>query len=159
MTILENLVKELTTEKNNGVESYLFAIQYTNDIVSVVEMAIAEIAKNIDMFTVSNKNGDAQLKFKATKQVKEILKKYETVATFKTETVEKMNTQSDKINRGHCIEMILFGYTENGVLKSQSKIDGVFNGKNVQVKSSLISFNENGKNNGTSAATIVKKIA
>jgi hypothetical protein len=35
----------------------------------------------------------------------------------------------------------------------------VFNGKNVQVKSSLISFNENGKNNGTSAATIVKKIA
>ena len=89
MTILENLVKELTTEKNNGVESYLFAIQYTNDIVSVVEMAIAEIAKNIDMFTVSNKNGNAQLKFKATKQVKEILKKYETVATFKTETVEK----------------------------------------------------------------------
>ena len=159
MTILENLIKELTTEKNNGVESYLFAIQYTNDIVSVVEMAIAEIAKNIDMFTVSNKNGDAQLKFKATKQVKEILKKYETVATFKTETVEKMNTQSDKINRGHCIEMILFGYTENEVLKSQSKIDCVFNGKNVQVKSSLISFNENGKNNGTSAATIVKKIA
>ena len=45
MTILENLIKELTTEKNNGVESYLFAIQYTNDIVSVVEMAIAEIAK------------------------------------------------------------------------------------------------------------------
>ena len=33
------------------------------------------------------------------------------------------------------------GYTENEVLKSQSKIDGVFNGKNVQVKSSLISFN------------------
>ena len=151
MTILENLVKELTTEKNNGVESYLFAIQYTNDIVSVVEMAIAEIAKNIDMFTVSNKNGNAQLKFKATKQVKEILKKYE--------TVEKMNAQSDKINRGHCIEMLLFGYTENEVLKSQSKIDGVFNGKNVQVKSSLISFNENGKSNGTSAATIVKKIA
>ena len=70
-----------------------------------------------------------------------------------------MNTQSDKINRGHCIEMILFGYTENEVLKSQSKIDGVFNGKNVQVKSSLISFNENGKNNGTSTTTIVKKIA
>ena len=45
MTILENLIKELTTEKNNGVESYLFAIQYTNDIVSVVEIAIAEIAK------------------------------------------------------------------------------------------------------------------
>ena len=159
MTILENLIKELTTEKNNGVESYLFAIQYTNDIVSVVEMAIAEIAKNIDMFTVSNKNGDAQLKFKATKQVKEILKKYETVATFKTETVGKMNSQSDKINRGHCIEMLLFGYTEKEVLKSQLKIDGVFNDKNVQVKSSLISFNENGKNNGTSAATIVKKIA
>lgn len=159
MTILENLVKELATEKNNGVESYLFAIQYTNDIVSVVEMVIAEIAKNIDIFTVSNKNGNAQLKFKATKQVKEILKKYETVATFKTETVEKMNAQSDKINRGHCIEMLLFGYTENEVLKSQSKIDGVFNGKNVQVKSSLISFNEKGKNNGTSAATIVKKTA
>ena len=123
MTILENLIKELTIEKNNGVESYLFAIQYTSDIVSVVEMVIAEIAKNIDMFTVSNKNGNAQLKFKATKQVKEILKKYETVATFKTETVEKMSAQSDKINRGHCIEMLLFGYTENEVLKSQSKID------------------------------------
>ena len=54
MTILENLINELTTEKNNGVESYLFAIQYTNDIISVVEMAIAEIAKNIDMFTISN---------------------------------------------------------------------------------------------------------
>lgn len=70
MTILENLIKELTIEKNNGVESYLFAIQYTSDIVSVVEMVIAEIAKNIDMFTVSNKNSNAQLKFKATKQVK-----------------------------------------------------------------------------------------
>ena len=141
MTILENLINELTTEKNNGVESYLFAIQYTNDIISVVEMAIAEIAKNIDMFTVSNKNGNAQLKFKATKQVKEILKKYETVATFKTETVEKMNAQSDKINRGHCIEMLLFGYTENEVLKSQSKIDGVFNGKNVQVKQYFTVYN------------------
>lgn len=123
MTILENLIKELTIEKNNGVESYLFAIQYTSDIVSVVEMVIAEIAKNIDMFTVSNKNSNAQLKFKATKQVKEILKKYETIATFRTETVEKMNAQNDKINRGHCIGMLLFGYAENEVLKSQSKID------------------------------------
>ena len=159
MTILENLIKELTTEKSNSVESYLFAIQYTNDIVSVVEMAIAEIAKNIDMFTVSNKNDNAQLKFKATKQVKEILKKYETVATFDTATVEKMNAESGKINRGHCIEILLFKYTETEVLASQSKIDGVFNGKNVQVKSSLISFTKAGKNNGTSAATIVKKIA
>ena len=112
MTILENLINELTTEKNNGVESYLFAIQYTNDIVSIVEMAIAEIAKNIDMFTISNKNGNTQLKFKATKQVKEILKKYETVATFKTETVEKMNalwsgkaTSADRLSLKEIMEI------------------------------------------------------
>ena len=159
MTILENLIKELTTEKNNGVESYLFAIQYTNDIVSVVEMAIAEIAKNIDMFTVSNKNGDAQLKFKATKQVKEILKKYETVATFKTETVEKINTQNNKINHKHYIKILLFNYTKNKILKNQSKINDIFNNKNIQIKSSLISFNKNNKNNRANTATIVKKIA
>lgn len=159
MTILENLEREIATEKANGVDSYLFAVQYTNEIVSVVEIAIAEIVSLIDMFTVARKNGNTQLKFKATKQVKEILKKYATVATFDTATVERMNAESEKINRGHCIEMLLFGYTETEVLASQSKIDGVFNGRNVQVKSSLISFTETGKNNGTSAATIVKKVA
>lgn len=159
MTILENLEKEIATEKANGVDSYLFAVQYTNETVSVVEVAIAEILSLVNMFTVARKNGNTQLKFKATKQVKELLKKYETVATFDTATVEKMNSASEKINRGHCIEMLLFGYTETEVLASQSKIDGVFNGKNVQVKSSLISFSETGKNNGTSAATIVKKVA
>ena len=159
MTILENLEKEVATEKANGVDSYLFAIQYTNEIVSVVEVAITEIPSLVNMFTVAKKNEDTQLKFKATKQVKELLKKYKTVATFDTATVEKMNAESGKINRGHCIEMLLFEYTEKEVLASQSKIDGVFNGKNIQVKSSLISFTKTGKNNGTSAATIVKKIA
>ena len=70
MTILENLIKELTTEKNNGVESYLFAIQYTNDIVSIIKITITEITKNINIFTTNNKNNNTQLKFKTTKQIK-----------------------------------------------------------------------------------------
>lgn len=45
MTILENLIKELTTEKNNGIKNYLFTIQYTNNIISITKMTITKITK------------------------------------------------------------------------------------------------------------------
>lgn len=158
MTILENLIKELTTEKNNGVESYLFAIQYTNDIVSIIKITITEITKNINIFTTNNKNNNTQLKFKTTKQIKKILKKYKTITTFKTKTIKKMNTQNNKINHKHYIKILLFNYTKNKILKNQSKINNIFNNKNIQIKSSLISFNKNNKNNKTNTTTIIKKI-
>lgn len=121
MTILENLIKELTTEKNNGVESYLFAIQYTNDIVSIIKITITEITKNINIFTTNNKNNNTQLKFKTTKQIKKILKKYKTITTFKTKTIKKMNTQNNKINHKHYIKILLFNYTKNKILKKSIK--------------------------------------
>ena len=159
MTILENLIKKLTTKKNNNIKIYLFTIQYTNNIISIIKIIITKITKNINIFTINNKNKNTQLKFKTTKQIKKILKKYKTITTFKTKTIKKINTQNNKINHKHYIKILLFNYTKNKILKNQSKINNIFNDKNIQIKSSLISFNEKGKNNGTSAATIVKKTA
>ena len=152
--IKENVINEVEKEKKNGVENYLFAVQFTNAIVSIVEVNFNEIIEISKYFTISGKS----VKFKATKEVKEILKNMPVVTTLKTEDIEKLNAEYEKINRGHAVEMLLFNYTVDEVLKSQEKIDGIYNNKKVQVKSSLISFKE-GKNNGTSSAEIVKHIA
>ena len=152
--IKENVINEIEKEKENGVENYLFAVQFTNSIVSIVEVNFNEIIEMSKYFTISGKS----IKFKATKEVKEILKNMPVATTLQTADIEKLNAEYDKINRGHAVEMLLFNYTAEEVLKSQEKIDGIYNGKKVQVKSSLISF-KNGKNNGTSNAEIVKHIA
>lgn len=152
--IKENIINEVEKEKKNGVENYLFAVQFTKAIVSVVEVNFNEIIEISKHFTISGKS----IKFKATKEIKEILKNMPVVTTLKTEDIEKLNAENEKINRGHAVEMLLFNYTVDEVLKSQKKVDGIYNNKKVQVKSSLISFKE-GKNNGTSSAEIVKHIA
>ena len=151
--IKENVLNEIEKEKENGVENYLFAVQFTNSIVSIVEVNFNEIIEMSKYFTISGKS----IKFKATKEVKEILKNMPVTTTLQTADIEKLNTEYDKINRGHAVEMLLFNYTAEEVLKSQEKIDGIYNGRKGQVKSSLISF-KNGKNNGTSNAEIVKHI-
>ena len=152
--IKENVVNEIAKEKSNGVENYLFAVQFEKDVISVVEVNFNEVIEISKYFSLSGKS----IKFKATKEVKEILKKMPVVTTLKTDDIEKLNAENEKINRGHAVEMLLFNYTVDEVLKSQEKIDGTYNNKKVQVKSSLISFKE-GKNNGTSSAEIVKHIA
>ncbi|MGN0961489.1 MAG: hypothetical protein ACI4PF_04750 [Christensenellales bacterium] len=152
--IKENVINEIEKEKKGGVENYLFAVQFRNDVISVVEVNFEKVVEISKYFSLSGKS----IKFKATKEVKEILKKMPVVTTLKTDDIEKLNAENEKINRGHAVEMLLFNYSADEVLKSQEKIDGTYNGKKVQVKASLISFKD-GKNNGTSNAEIVKHIA
>ena len=50
---------------------------------------------------------------------------------------------------------MLFNTYLTEILASQSEVDGKFNGKNVQVKASLVTWNKTtGKNNSASIATV-----
>ena len=95
------------------------------------------------------------------KDWKKTIESFPKVATFDRKIIdnalEKGQTEKgkSKVNYGHALEHILFNTSFTEILSSQSEVDGIYNGKKVQVKASLVTWNKvTGKNNSASIATV-----
>lgn len=148
---IERIEKTIEDMERNGVTSYIFAVQFTPKTVSFVKVSTREVIKFSSFFKISNN----RILFKATKDIKNVLKNYPVIFECATNIIENIALSDNRINKGHAAEIVFFNYDIDTVLKSKNKYDGIYNGEKVQLKTSLISW-KGSKNNGTSNATIVE---
>ena len=155
MTVLSNeelkrVNAEITANADRGVVAYVFAVQFTPEIVSFVRVPVEEARDIAPMLKPAGK----KIMFKTTREVKAFLKEYDIIFTISTAEIERVADSDDRINRGHAAEMVLFGHDADTSLRSQDKVDGYFNGEFLQLKASLISWSGT-SNNGMGSATFV----
>ena len=159
VNIKESVKNEVNVWVENGVECVLFAVTPNIDNVEVFEIPV-EVFAELDIFelTKNAKKYTYKVVSRGTKKVQKILADFPCVATFNRKKVVELAKQNN-VNNGEIIEMLLTDKTRDEV-KSNNKrgsSDGFFNGKNVQIKSSITTYNEKtGKNNSTSRTTIVE---
>ena len=160
MTIKEVAMKKAEMLKAENGECYLIAISDTRSTVAIHEIP-ADIFPTLDIFTMTEKEKTVKLTIRAIKEWKKTIETFPKVATFDRKIIDKALEKGQtekgksKVNYGHALEYILFNTSFTEILASKSEVDGKFNGKNVQVKASLVTWNKvTGKNNSASVATV-----
>ena len=160
MTIKEIAMKKAEMFKAENGDSYLIAISDTRNTVAIHEIPV-DVFPTLDIFTMTEKEKTVKLSIRAIKNWKKTIESFPKVATFDRKVIdnalEKGQTEKgkSKVNYGHALEHILFNTSFTEILSSQSEVDGIYNGKNVQVKASLVTWNKvTGKNNSASIATV-----
>ena len=159
INVKSSVKNEVAEWEKNGVEYVLFAVTPNITNIEVYEIPINEFAE-LDIFEITKvaKKDLYKVVSRGTKKTQKILANFPCVATFdRKTTVEKAKVE--KVNNGEMIEMILTNKTAEEVKKNNKRgsNDGFFNGKCVQIKSSITTYNETtGKNNSTGRTTIVE---
>ena len=160
MTIKEVAMKKAEMFKAENGDSYLIAISDTRNTVAIHEISV-DVFPTLDIFTMTEKEKTVKLTIRAIKEWKKTIETFPKVATFDREVIDKALEKGQtekgksKVNYGHALEHILFNTSFTEILASKSEVDGKFNGKNVQVKASLVTWNKvTGKNNSASVATV-----
>ena len=102
-----------------------------------------------------------KLSIRAIKDWKKTIESFPKVATFDRKVIDKALEKGQtekgksKVNYGHALEHVLFNTTFTEILASHAEVDGVYNGKRVQVKASLITYNQTtGRDNSASIVTV-----
>lgn len=160
MTIKEIAMKKVEMFKAENGDSYLIAISDTRNTVAVHEIP-ADVFPTLDIFTMTENERKVKLSLRAIKEWKKIIESFPKVATFDRKVIDNALEKGQnekgksKVNYGHALEHILFNTSFTEILASQSEVDGIYNGKKVQVKASLVTWNKvTGKNNSASIATV-----
>ena len=160
MTIKEIAMKKAEMFKAENGECYLIAISDTRSTIAIHEIPV-DIFPTLDIFTMTEKEKTVKLTIRAIKEWKKTIETFPKVATFDREVIDKALEKGQtekgksKVNYGHALEHVLFNTSFTEILASKSEVDGKFNGKNVQVKASLVTWNKvTGKNNSASVATV-----
>lgn len=160
MTIKEIAMKKAEMLKAENGESYLIAISDTRNTVAIHEIPV-DIFPTLDIFTMTEKEKTVKLTIRAIKDWKKTIENFPKIATIDRNEIDKALEKGQnekgksKVNYGHALEHILFNTSFTEILASQSEVDGIYNGKKVQVKASLVTWNKiTGKNNSASIATV-----
>lgn len=160
MTIKEIAMKKAEMLKAENGESYLIAISDTRNTVAIHEIPV-DIFPTLDIFTMAEKEKTVKLTIRAIKDWKKTIESFPKIVTIDRNEIDKAleKGQSEKgktkVNYGHALEHILFNTSFTEILASQSEVDGIYNGKKVQAKASLVTWNKTtGKNNSASIATV-----
>lgn len=160
MTIKEIAMKKAEMFKAENGECYLIAISDTRSTVAIHEIPV-DIFPTLDIFTMTEKEKTVKLTIRAIKEWKKIIESFPKIATFDRSEIDnalekgQKEKGKSKVNYGHAMEHVLFHTSFTEILASQSEVDGIYNGKKVQVKASLVTWNKTtGKNNSASIATV-----
>ena len=160
MTIKEVATKKAEMLKAENGESYLIAISDTRNTVAIHEIPV-EVFPTLNIFTMTEKEKTVKLAIRAIKEWKKIIESFPKIATFDRSEIDKALEKGQKekgkskVNYGHALEHVLFNTSFTEILASQSEVDGIYNGKKVQVKASLVTWNKiTGKNNSASISTV-----
>ena len=160
MTIKEVAMRKAEMLKAECGESYLIAISDTRNTVAIHEIPV-DVFPTLDIFTMTEKEKTVKLAIRAIKEWKKIIESFPKIATFDRSEIDsalekgQKEKGKSKVNYGHAMEHVLFHTSFTEILASQSEVDGIYNGKKVQVKASLVTWNKTtGKNNSASIATV-----
>ena len=160
MTIKEVATKKAEMLKAENGKSYLIAISDTKTTVAIHEIPV-DVFPTLNIFTMTEKEKTVKLAIRAIKEWKKTIESFPKIATFDRSEIDKALEKGQnekgksKVNYGHALEHVLFHTSFTEILASQSEVDGIYNGKKVQVKASLVTWNKTtGKNNSASISTV-----
>ena len=160
MTIKEVAMKKAEMFKAEKGESYLIAVSDSRYTVAVHEIP-ADVFPTLDIFTMTENERNVKLSLRAIKEWKTTITSFPKILTIDRkiidEALKKGQTEKgkSKVNYGHALEHVLFNTTFTEILASHDEVDGVYNGKRVQVKAILITYNQTtGRDNSASIVTV-----